>query len=215
MKRTVFVLVFVFMFFVASTAMAQVNFGVKYLSLTNLYMPPAGYYGIFHYSINQALGFNLGFDATPQVVILGGLDINQVSWTYENDASDTEDKFSASSFTPNAGIKFYFRERTENSVSPYIFGGFFKTFTSLDLGKDADKDAEDYFKNLNSPFGFIPAFGAEYFFSENFSFGGETGLRFSFAKGEYKYDVGDKDYTDEATYKTISHYIALTLNFRF
>jgi hypothetical protein len=218
MKKTLFILVFALVFFAASIAMAKINFGVKYLSLMyddyKISPTPGECWNHFYSTVNQRLGFNMGFDVTPQIIIFGSLDINLASWTYENDETDMESKFSTSSFTPNLGAKFYFRERQENSVCPYISAGLFKTFTSVDLGEGA-ADLEEYVKKVNSPFGLVPAFGAEYFFSENFGLGGEMGWIFSFAKGEFDYtnEAGTK-YTDKATYNTVFPYIALTLNFR-
>ena len=215
MKKTLFVLVFALVFFAASIAMAKVNFGVKYFSLTNLTNTSFG--EVFTQNNNQILGMNLGFDVTPQVVILAGLELNSLSWKEEITVGEEseEAKLNISSFTPNVGVKYYLKERTDNSVCPYLFGGFFKTFTSVDATNymGFTKEEEDLIKGVNSPFGLVPAFGAEYFFSENFSFGGELGLRVSFAKGDYT--VTEPSATYSQTYNTINQYVALTLNFRF
>ncbi len=211
MKKTLFILAFALIFFVATTAMAKVNFGVKYLSLTHAY-DIIEIEHVYTVAGNQTLNFYMGFDATPQVAIVSGLEVDRASYEYKDDQTDVTTAFSATSFTPNVGVKFYFKERTDNSVCPYIYGGFFKTFTSVNI-EDEEEEAK-FLGKLHSPFGFIPAFGAEYCFTENFSLGGEMGFRFSFAKGEWE-QGDDPKYKDEATFNTIFHYIALTLNFRF
>jgi hypothetical protein len=109
----------------------------------------------------------------------------------------TEDfEVSASYMLFNAGVKLYFKPRQQGKVCPYIFGGLEKTMTSLDAGGlgDAaagllgyDVDEEDIIgpiEDVLSPFGFMAAFGSEYYFSDNFGIGGEVGVRILSSSGE-------------------------------
>ena len=213
MKKTLLVLGLIVFF--AASAQAGFNFGVKSLSLKQAGMVPLEFtdYYVPFMPINQILGCYFGIDVGAKVVILGSLDFNRThaKWEYTG-ATDVD--LTATQFTPQVGVKFYLQPRTSGDITPYFYGGFFKTFTSLDLDAqdEGDEFEEEFTKEVNSPFGFIPAFGVEYYFSDNFSVGGEVGLRFTFAKGSFDWASGSKT---ELSYSTITKYIGFLMNYRF
>ena len=214
MKKTLLVLG-ILVFFAAS-AQAGFNFGVKSLSLGYVDLTPENVDALVLLPTNQILGCYFGVDVGERVVILGGLDFTRTNLKYEATGAGVayEEKFTVTQFIPNVGVKFYLQPRTSGDITPYLYGGFFKAFTSLDLDAvdEDDRAEEEIAKEVNSPFGFIPAFGVEYYASDNFSVGGEVGLRFSFAKGSFDWASGVKE---ELSYSTITKYIGFVLNYRF
>ena len=217
MRKALLVLGILFIY--AATAHAGLNYGVKMLSLSQM-NTSAGYYeATVPYPINQTLGCYFGFDVTPKIVILGSIDLNRFQNKYTESAEGDvyESELSVTQFIPNLGVKFYFKPRASGDFSPYIYGGFFKGFASsnyeyTDGSAEYLKYREEIIKEINSPFGFIPAFGVEYYFSDNFGLGGEMGWRFSFAKADFDWASGEKV---EYKYNAISHYFGLTVNFHF
>lgn len=216
MRKTM-LLVLGILFIYAATAHAGLNYGVKMLSLSQLNTNVSESY--VPYPINQTLGCYFGFDVTPKIVILGGIDFNRFQNKYSESAEGAlyESELSVTQFIPNVGVKFYFKPRASGDFSPYIYGGLFKGFASSNYdytGADPEylKFNEEVIKEINSPFGFIPAFGVEYYFSDSFGLGGEMGWRFSFAKADFDWASGEKD---EYKYNTINHYFGLTANFHF
>lgn len=201
----------------------RINFGVRSLSLRYnespqyywLYMDAynAGYVTIL--PSNQILGCYFGFDVAEPLVIFAGIDYTHKNYKYEweSKTSTYADEEAFTQLTPNFGLKLYMKRRDSKAVCPYILLGFFKTFASVDKGAKSawEKANEELTEELNSPWGFFPAFGAEYFFSSYFSFGGEAGLRFSFADAGAGWDETVVNIDDDY----FAHYIGFTVNFRF
>ncbi len=203
--------------FGAATAQAGFNFGVKALSLKQTDLTPMMFTGSVPYlPSNEILGCYFGVDAGERVVILGGLDLTRASFEYKESGADVsiDNKASITQFIPNVGVKFYLQPRTSGNITPYLYGGIFKAFTSVDLNavSESERADEEISKEVNSPFGIIPAFGVEYYASDNFSVGGEVGWRFSFAKGNFDWADGVKE---ELSYSTITTYVGFVLNYRF
>jgi hypothetical protein len=207
------------LFIYTVTAHAGFNYGVKVLSLSQLNIGAGSFEGLVSYPINQTLGGYFGIDVTPTIVILGGIDLNRFQNKYTDSYLGVVNKseLSMTQFIPNIGVKFYFKPRASGDFSPYVYGGLFKCFASTNYentGSSAEyiQYYEEITKEINSPFGFIPAFGVEYYFSDNFGLGGEVGWRFSFAKADFDWSDGEKE---EYKYNTISNYFGLTANFHF
>lgn len=195
-------------------AQAGTNFGVKSVTFHNSLIP-----------MDQALGSYFGFDVSPSVVVLGGLDYGRLGVKLEvgSEDFDTDSEVSASYILFHAGVKFYLKPRQQGNVCPYIMGGFEKTMTSLDagglgeaigdlLGYDLDEDEiMGPIEDVLSPFGILAAFGSEYYFSDNFGIGGEVGVRLLSSSGEI-------EVTDLADIKlTLSRYFiysGFSFNFR-
>ena len=201
----------------------RINFGVRSLSLR--YNESPQYYWVWLDSYNagyvtvlpsnQILGCYMGFDVAEPLVIFAGLDYTHKDYKYqwENQASKSTEEETFTQLTPNFGFKLYVKRRDSKEVCPYFLLGFFKTFASVDKGAKSarEKANEELTEEVNSPWGFFPAFGAEYFFSNNFSFGAETGLRFSFADASAGWDQTVVNIDDDY----FAHYIGFTVNFRF
>lgn len=194
-------------FSLVSTTNAGFNFGVKYLSMTK--------YFEFEEASVPELAFHLGAEMGENAVVFGGFELLKGSYKEEltgADAYSYKEEGAITIITPFFGGRYYFKPRSNGQMSFYISGLLFKSLASVDIDTgdpDEDKWDEEYLKELNSPFGFTPAFGAEYYFSDHFSIGGETGIKFSFAKAEVKTDGS----TYEESYTLINHYIGITLNF--
>ena len=198
-------------FSLVSTTNAGFNFGIKSFQHNtepaisgdgdNWYLPPQ-------------IAFHVGATTGGQAVIFGGVELSRSSLEDEvSNYYDQKVETSHTIFSPFFGGKYYFRPMSGGKVSLYVSGTVFKSFASVSYDTDDpdfDKMMEEYLKELNSSFGFIPAFGAEYFFSDYFSFGGETGFKFAFVKAEVQGDDSDK-WETKASYT--DHYIAITLNF--
>jgi hypothetical protein len=142
-----------------------------------------------------------------------GLDFLGVTVTVE-DAD-----ISASMYIPHFGARIYMGGAgSTGAVVPYVQGTFMKSFASIDLG-GADAALEDAVADLLSFYGIGLAFGAEYFFADRFSLGGEYGLRYIKTSGELELelDILDEpismDSDLEVSYRT--SYAGVSLNFHF
>lgn len=147
------------------------------------------------------------------VVPIFGLDFLGASVTVE----DAE--VSASMYVPHFGARVYLNSSmTTGAVVPYVQGTFMKSFASIDLG-DVDPDLEDAIGDLLSFYGISLAFGAEYFFAERFSLGGEYGLRYIKTSSDLnvELDILDEpismDSNLEIAYR--ASYAGVSLNFHF
>jgi hypothetical protein len=102
-----------------------------------------------------------------------------------------EYKFSGTIYMPTLGVKYFFKET--NKIKAYGLVSFTKFLFSGNIEDDNDPtaqvDLQDRIKSVRV-FGGQLGFGAEYFFDDNFSIGGEFGIRLLHAK--YK-----DEYTDE------------------
>lgn len=159
---------------------AEVNFGVKSLTFHNSIIP-----------WDQSFGSYFGASIGRNVVLLGGVDYGRLGLSVEQSAGSLSGKLemSVSYIMPHGGLKFYLRPKEEGKVSPYLLGEVVKSFASVDLGglgENIDtlgisgKKLEDQIKDLLSPFGFVGAFGSEYYFSDSFGIGGGGGAQSPF-----------------------------------
>jgi len=160
---------------ISSAAFSQSSFGVS---------PGIGlntaYYG---YRVNDKLMPFVGFqflNIKVEGVEKGEeFDFNQgqlVSYSRSNE-------FSGSLYIPNLGLKYFVKE--ENSIKAYLTLSVSKPFITASITDDGenDEDFEEDVKNL-SLLGGEFGFGVEYFFDENFSIGGEFGIRYFHLKYE-------------------------------
>jgi hypothetical protein len=92
---------------------------------------------------------------------------------------DTDDNdLSASLLIPHLGAKLYLKDyREAKTVAPYILGDIFFSLPSVSAD-NASSDEEEFAEDMLGFWGVGLGFGAEYFFSKNFSVGGEYGIRF-------------------------------------
>jgi len=130
---------------------------------------------------------------------------------YKLERSGVEDtQLSAALIIPSLGLKYFLNK--QNQIQPYLNISLSKPFISGKLEFDGEEDEEfkDVVKNINL-FGSEIGFGVEYFFDENFSIGGEYGVRIL----NLKYKASD-EFDDINVKASISPtYSKLTLNFYF
>jgi hypothetical protein len=193
---------------------AQAAFGVR-LSTTAL----LGTFG----PVNQQGGY-FGYMSGERATFLAGLDFSRI-------AIDNSSGTSVSSVVPFFGIKYCFRDIGDDVATPYVKLEFNKTITSandvgdlllmlvdvadtslIDIGDEEAEAAEDALEDLLSPWGLTFAFGGEYFFSDEFSLGGEFGLRNKFHSSEIEIMEGVSEKVSLNYHDT---YVALTANFIF
>jgi hypothetical protein len=117
---------------------------------------------------------------------------------------------SASVYNLSIGVRAFFM--TVGDLKPYFTGTFFKPFISAEVKQDGeiDHDVSDAVDNI-SVWGFSLGFGTEYYFSKNFSVGGEFGIRFFMGSFEQtdKVDVYDPG---TGTYRETDRNYNLDLN---
>ncbi|GEM_PF-2602311 len=198
-----------------SIALGEAAFGVR-LSTSSILgtLGPANLQGGY-----------FGFTNTERFTGMVGFDFARFS---AGDGTET----SVSSIVPFFGLKYTFRDMEEGTAVPYLKVEFSKTVTSMndvgaalllagglidtslvDLDEEGAKQAEDFVKDLLSPFGLTFAVGGEYFFSDEFSLGGEFGFRNHFHSAKLETTVGDTTTSEDVKLTWQDTYVALTLNF--
>jgi hypothetical protein len=204
MKKIVLAIVIgaLFLFVGSVNSEAQLNFGVKSLTLHNSLIP-----------LDQSLGSYFGANIGQNVVLIGGVDYGRLGLSVEVEiegAANVKQDLSFGYIMPHGGLKFYLRPRAEGTVSPYILGEVVKSFGTVDLGDLGDEldlgNVEDMVKDLLSPFGIVAGFGSEYYFSDSFGMGGEVGVRLLFSSTEL-------DNTVKLSINRYSIYSGFTFNF--
>jgi opacity protein-like surface antigen len=131
------------------------------------------------------IGFSTGF-----IEPFAGFDLVGISV----DAGDME--ASASLYIPHFGIKMLFDQSAgKGDVVPCLTADFYLSMASVEvdvegLGEE-DSDMDELTSSVEEAlefWGFNVSFGAEYFVSDNFSVGGEYGLRYL----KDSVDIGDQ-----------------------
>jgi opacity protein-like surface antigen len=115
---------------------------------------------------------------------------------------------SASVLSPAIGIKYFAIQNAK--IKGYFGLSLSKPFLTGKLVEDGDEDP-DFKEAIDkvSTFGFELGFGAEYFFDQNFSIGGEYGFR----NLSIKYSESDSEY--EVKGRISPTYTKFTLNYYF
>ena len=162
--------------------------------------------------------------------------------------SITSVDFSGNAFliVPQIGLKYYFNKK---AARPYIFSSLFIGLPIVDLNSEGYKETREYDNNqlvyserktatldnlkdiekaVNEALGFWGVCiggGAEYFFSPEFSIGGEYGIRMIFDSAKYESETIDTNdsfsngYRDKTKTEVSAalqmSYAVLTLNFYF
>ncbi len=180
MKKTTFYSFCVIIMFSTSLfAQADFAFGVK---------PGIGLNGAyFGVNINSSVVPFIGFD-----YIGASLTLEETGVRYDYNMSQLinysdKNEASVTIYNLSIGVKYFFMK--VESVKPYFTGTFYKPFISADAKEDGETNTEvkDFVDNL-SIWGLSFGFGTEYYFSENFSVGGEFGMRLLFGS----FDQTDK-----------------------
>ncbi len=213
MKRTLFIAAIIFLF--SNTGFSQPVFGVSPgLSLNSAY---------FGYKVNrfvpfigfQYFGTSINYEYKHKLY-----DGSLGSIVDHNHSDDVKIKL----IIPNIGLKYYVKE-----------SGNLKAFVTLNLSKPIltgkyevdgieDEESKKYIEGI-SLFGGELSFGAEYFFDEQFSIGGEFGLRYLHAKYTFSEDesifnpnTGDTEVSKasyEAKLNASPTFSRISLNFYF
>lgn len=201
MKIKSLLIVFILVF-ASSSVFGQFAFGVKPGLGVN-----SSYFGFKADQFVPFVGINYlraGFELTGSVD-LSGLPLSKS--IQSEDSPTTEGSITL--YNLMVGAKFYMMKKKD--VSGYITGSFSHMFLSsgLEINGENVEEFEDIFDDINIntlQFGF----GGEYFFAENFSIGGEFGVRFFLIGYE---PSGDSDM--ELSLNVSHTYEAISLNFYF
>ncbi len=172
-------------------------------------------YGQFSFGVSPGIGFNkayFGYKINEKIVPYVGFQFFSVNFTYErsgerfdwdlNQVVSFTDKeiFRGNLYVPNIGVKYFILEK--NKLQAYASLSFATPFVSgkYEYNEEEDKRFKEIINNTNI-FGGEFGVGIEYFFDENFSIGGEFGIRYLYHK--YSYTSSTYYYTTkyEYTYK--------------
>lgn len=178
--------------------------------------------------------FGIGLGKGDQIVPFIGFGMQRTSYNFDwdpneddGDAEVDDDTGAALQFGFDIGAKFFFIERAKGKAPPFVMLAFYKYVGSISEdgdyvgsvpgsgdGQADENDDIDYLirdQQLLSPTGFKVAFGAEYYFNDNFSLGGEfLGIDFAWASSSNPNDI---DLIDTRT--QFSLYTSLHLTYRF
>ncbi len=144
----------------------------------------------FAFGVKPGVGLNgayFGFKASS-FVLFANVDYTSVGGAVEETGKKfdydiyglvsfkDESEASFSIYNLGVGAKFLFPSKSK--ISPYITATFSKPIISAEAKQNGESEEElsDYIDAI-SIWGASLGFGTEYFFSENFSIGGEFGLR--------------------------------------
>ena len=148
----------------------------------------------FSFGVSPGIGLNgvhFGYRTRNKFVpyigfqyMTGKFKSEETGQEFDNDLSQVvsySDKmeFSGGLYLPAIGLKYFIKEH--NKLHPYLSFGLTKPIISgkVKVGKDEENLYKEIIESLNkSMWGGELGFGVEYFFDENFSIGGEFGLRF-------------------------------------
>ncbi|MBU1319087.1 MAG: hypothetical protein KKG33_06070 [candidate division Zixibacteria bacterium] len=202
----------------ATPASAGLKFGVRQYLFQNMPLPT-----------EQTMGAYFGVPVSPTFDIIFGLDYwnYKVSTEVTYESVTTEAEVSGGTLTLHGGARFYLNDQVKGNVAPYIQGEFFYGMGSASMDPEVEGFSLDPVEDLLSPYGFLAAFGAEFFAADNFSVGGEVGVRYVVTK--MTGDTGINDLIDlglakrtaamsddtETKFTSMTIYSGITLNFVF
>ncbi len=187
-------------------------------------------------NIHFGLGVGKGDQAVPYIGLALVRSSYQNSYLIDDDADgDRDDEYfyegSAVQFGIDIGAKFFIIERAKGKAPPFVQLAFYKyvgsvvensrsdeaaahgiaaDYESL-CGEDDWGDCQLFDQDILSPTGFRIAFGAEYYFNDNFALGGEFfGIDFSWSQG-----VANVEFDRQAVFTNLNLYTSLHLTYRF
>ncbi len=148
-------------------------------------------YGQFSFSVSPGFSFNgacVGYKVHKNIVPFIGLQFANINFNYEESGKEFDvndnlvdyrntNSFKGGVYVPNIGVKHYFKQK--NKIRPYTSLNLAKPMLKAKLKTDdvqLDKEVNDAVKKIKI-FGMEIGFGTEYFFDDNFSIGGEFGIR--------------------------------------
>ncbi len=158
--------------------------------------------GQFSFGVSSGIGLNsayFGYKVNSKIVPYIGFQYLNAKFKYEESGERYDydigqvisysdmTEFSGSIYIPNIGVKYFIKQH--NKIQAYLSLSLSKPLISAKLKVDGeeDEDFKESIKNV-SMWGGEFGFGVEYFFDENFSLGGEFGLRHLHVKYNDTYD---------------------------
>jgi hypothetical protein len=199
-------------------------------------------FGQFYFSASPGLNLNgasFGYKVGKIVPYVGfqmmnakfTLETNEFDWTTPGtlDEHNMKTEVKANLFIPTIGAKYFIIEN--NKLKAFVGLGLTKPIikAKMDFTYDGDAVNEDFKEEVEDAvdnvkmFGGELGFGVEYFFDDNFSVGGEFGLRY--LKTKYTQDTqgsewNGNDYEDvtnktEVNLNLMPTYTKISLNFYF
>ena len=167
-------------------------------------------YGQFSFGVSPGIGLNsayFGYKINSKIVPYIGFQYLNAKFKYEESGEEYDwdlnqvisysemNEFSGSLYIPNIGVKYFIKQH--NKIQAYLSLSLSKPLLSGKLKYDGEEDSDfkDDIKKI-SMWGGEFGFGVEYFFDENFSIGGEFGLRYLHLK--YK-DSNEREIYDPNT----------------
>lgn len=164
--------------------------------------------------------------------------VDDVLWDEDGDGDEDDQGVADASiavFGLEIGAKFFLVERAKGKAPPFILVSFHKYFAGLnaysddtyagplgdyeDIGAWGDIDDDNgaayiaYDNARHSPLGFKFAFGAEYYFNDNFSLGGTFfGMEFNYARANLYISDAVDQFT---TTNEFNFYTSLNMTYRF
>lgn len=152
----------------STQAFSQFSFGVSPgISFNSAY---------FGYKINNKIVPFIGFQYAGAKLEMEESGIRNDFNTGQIVSYNEKDEFSASIAVPNIGVKYFIKQ--QNKLQAYLLYSFSKPIINAKITNNGVDD-EDFIENIKniSMWGSELGFGIEYFLDDNFSFGGEFGLR--------------------------------------
>jgi len=196
-------------------------------------------YSQFSFGVSPGIGLNsayFGYKIKNKIVPYIGFQYLNAKFKYEESGErydwslnrivsySEKSEFSGSLYIPNIGVKYFIKQQSK--LQAYLSLNLSKPLLSGKLKYDGEEDEnfKDAIKSI-SMWGGEFGFGAEYFFDQNFSIGGEFGLRYLHLKyndtdkteiynpntGDYQDAVIDNDYR----FNISPTFSRISLNFYF
>jgi hypothetical protein len=197
MKRFIKLTILSAIVFFAAADSQAVIFGIRFSDITQEPLP-----GIADTGAKGRFGTYLGFREKNSLFLVG-LDYDR----HKFERGDTS--LYARRMVVNLGYRFHLltAEKAEAMdfmpfVALHLFKGFSKVSADTTVMSTADVN---YYKDLYNNVGGWLSLGAEYYFAPAFSFGGETGIRYT--------RVRSKAYGDEIKIGEYTTFVALIMTF--
>ena len=155
----------------------------------------------FSFGVSPGVGLNgayFGYKIKNKIVPYIGFQYMSAKFKYEESGKRVDwdlfqvvsytdkNEFSGSVTIPNIGVKYFVKQ--QNKLQAYVSLSYSKPMLNGKVIRNGveDKDIKDEIKGINM-WGSEIGFGVEYFFDENFSFGGEFGFRSFYLKYDNSY----------------------------
>lgn len=193
----------------------------------------------FSFGVSPGIGLNsayFGYKINSKIVPYIGFQYINAKFKYEESGEkydwetnqvvsySIEDRFSGSLYIPNIGVKYFLKQ--QNKIKAYLSLNISKPLLSGNIKCDGEEDKE-FNENIKKVrmWGCELGFGIEYFFDDNFSVGGEFGLRYlhlkyndSYMSDIYNPDTGnyqDTEIEHDYRFKLSPTFSRISFNFYF